>query len=93
MFTWDEDKRRKNLAKHGIDFARAAEMDFDRTICWVDERRDYGETRYVALGPAEDELFVSVYVIRDGFYRIISLRKANRRERGFYEEEIETFDE
>jgi len=50
VFTWDEKKRRLNLAKHGIDF-HDAEMIFDGPLVTVeDTREDYGEPRYVALG-------------------------------------------
>ena len=51
-----------------------------RLIWEVDDRRDYGEERRLAYGFAEGRLYVCVYTRRGRSYRIISVRKANRRE-------------
>ena len=50
MFEWDESKRRANIAKHGIDFTDAARLVWNSAVTVEDIRRDYGETRYVAIG-------------------------------------------
>ena len=52
-FEWDEDKRQSNLRKHGIDFVRAAAIFNGPVLEKVDNRYNYGETRFVALGEVE----------------------------------------
>jgi len=85
MIRWDEAKRAANLAKHGVDFAAAAEFDWDGALVVEDTRFDYGEPRYQALGIIGQRLYMLVYTpIPDGF-RVISLRKANRKEVLFHE--------
>ena len=49
-------------------------------LVWVDERFDYDETRMVALAPRNAILYYAAFVDRGGTRRIISLRRANRRE-------------
>ena len=80
IFEWDPDKDRANLQARGISFARAAEMDWTGALVTLDDRRDYGEDRFIVLGPIDGRLHVLVYVWRDNAKRIISLRKANARE-------------
>lgn len=93
MFEWDEAKRRRNLAKHGVDFESVWDMDWVNAIRLDDTRKDYGEMRYVALGLIEGQLYFCAYTERGENKRIISLRKANRKERMLYEEEAEAIDE
>jgi hypothetical protein len=83
-FDWDEQKRRKNLEKHGVDFYDAYLMFQTRTIQERDRRRDYGEPRYIALGEWGDRILVVAFTVREGTIRIISARKANRREQKRY---------
>ena len=80
MYELDETKRKKNLANHGVDFSAIESFDWEQAIVERDERRDYAEARYAALGPIDGRLHVVVFTIRGGNYRIISLRKANKRE-------------
>ncbi|WP_258195689.1 BrnT family toxin [Nitrosomonas ureae] len=61
---------------------------WDAALIWQDTRHDYGENRMVALAPIDERLFCVVYVDREDERRIISLRKANRREFDYYEQEI-----
>ena len=77
---WDEAKRAANLAKHGVDFPAAAAVLEARPLVFADERRDYGEARYVALGELAGRLLVVVFTLRGQAVRIISARKANARE-------------
>lgn len=84
-FEWDEAKRRANLAKHGLDLAVARDVFDDYRLERLDTRRDYGEDRYVALGLLRGVVVSLVYVERSGRARPISLRKATRTEREFYE--------
>jgi uncharacterized protein len=45
MYEWDETKRKKNLANHGVDFSAIESFDWEQAIVELDERRDYAETR------------------------------------------------
>ena len=86
-YVWDDEKHASNLARHGIDFATATGFDWDRSIIWQDRRRDYGERRFLALAKLATRVHLMVFTLRGGYLRIISLRKANRREVRRYEEE------
>ena len=87
-FEWDEEKAKKNLNKHGVDFDEAATVfadSFSITIHDPDHSAD--EQRYIDIGiSAADRLLVVVYAESDSIIRIISCRKATRSERVFYEE-------
>jgi len=83
-FEWDENKRMANLAKHGIDFNRAASI-FESTFVNLPKRqRDYGEERIAVLGRLEEGILFVVYTWRGDRCRIISARKARRDERERY---------
>ena len=77
---FDPAKDAGNLEKHGLSLALAAELDWDASLVWVDERYDYGELRMIALAPDTGILYCVAFVERGKTRRIISLRKANRRE-------------
>jgi uncharacterized DUF497 family protein len=77
---WDPKKSERNRRKHGIDFEAVRRLDWLQVTFDVDERKNYGETRVVAMGPIDGRLHVLVYTERDGGVRVISLRKANERE-------------
>jgi uncharacterized DUF497 family protein len=83
-FIWDERKRAANLRKHGVDFAIVERFEFDTALVVIDDRKDYGEPRYRAFGVIDDRLHVLVFTARGGQTRIISLRRANDRERKNY---------
>ena len=85
-FEWDAAKARINKAKHGIDFDLAAEFDFANAVIAIDESEIYGEERLVATGIIGLSVYVMVYVERDETIRVISLRKATKRERANYVE-------
>jgi uncharacterized DUF497 family protein len=88
VFTWDEKKRKLNLAKHGIDFHDAVTI-FDGPLVTVeDTREDYGEPRYVALGILVDVVVSLAYAERRDQVRIISIRKALRHETRFFFSQI-----
>jgi len=59
-------------------------FDFLTARIWTDERKDYGETRYTALGYIGHRLHVLVFTVRGDIRRPISLRKANHKERSKY---------
>ena len=75
-----------NREKHGLSLALAELFDLEAALLAIDERHDYDEERFVALGPLGDRLHVMVFTVRDESIRVISLRKANRREVKKYDE-------
>ncbi|TAK98715.1 MAG: BrnT family toxin [Rhodospirillaceae bacterium] len=79
-FDWAEDKRRKNLAKHSLDFADVPLLDWEAATLREDNRTDYGERRYWAYGLLHGRLHLVVFTVRGTKFRIISFRRANRRE-------------
>ncbi len=84
MFEWDRAKSEANLSARGFDFAHAARI-FDGPVLEMDdERTNYGERRVWAIGCVAGDVFFVVYTWRNGVRRIISARKANRRERDVY---------
>jgi uncharacterized protein len=91
-FTWDETKRSLNFAKHGIDFSAIDAFDWQAAILRPDIRFDYGEERWVAVGPIRDRLHVVVYVVRQDGHRLVSLRRANSREGRFHAAAIDRTD-
>ena len=83
---FDPVKDRDNFVKHGISLALAVELDWETALVWVDERFEYNETRMIALAPKTDTLYYVAFVDRGEVRRIISLRRANRREVKHYVE-------
>ena len=81
---WDEAKRANNLRKHGLDFRDAAQVLEGYTLELEDDREDYGEFRYLAVGLLRFTVVVLVYTPRENIYRIISMRKADSDEENFY---------
>ncbi len=77
---FDPAKDRLNTEKHGLSLALAASLEWDEALLWIDERRDYGEYRVLALAPKTGILYYVAFVDRGEVRRIISLRRANRRE-------------
>ena len=84
-YEWDDNKNIANIAKHGVDFSIAVDFDWSSAIETIDNRYVYGEERYIALGFIKNRLYVLVYVYRHDYIRLISLRKANKREIDYYE--------
>jgi uncharacterized DUF497 family protein len=83
---WDAAKNAANIAKHGVDFEDAIRIFEAPVLESTDERRDYGEVRTVAFGVVDDRELVVVYTVRGEHRRIISARRAHRRERKAYRE-------
>lgn len=80
QFEWDEAKHRQNLAQRGIGFDDGAMIFASEVVEHVDDRRDYGELRIRAIGMSGDGLLHLVYTRRGDVRRIISVRRANRKE-------------
>ena len=86
-FEWDDAKSDTCFADRGFDFAYVAHAFLDENrIVGLDRRWDYGEDRYRLLGAVDHRVFVVIYTMRGSTIRIISARKANRREVREYEQ-------
>lgn len=77
---FDPAKDKANQAKHGVSLAVAAELDWEAALVWFDARFEYDELRMIALAPKTEILYCVAFVDRGQARRIISLRRANRRE-------------
>lgn len=82
---FDEAKRAGTLEQRGLDMARAGEVFDGATLTIEDDRMDYGETRYITIGFLDERMVVLVWTPRGDVHRIISMRKANDREKAIYE--------
>lgn len=81
QFEWDAAKSEACFAQRGFDFAYALQMFLDQNrLVSKDSRWDYGEERYRMLGLIGPRVFCVTYTLRGSVIRIISARKANRRE-------------
>lgn len=89
--TFDPKKDEANQEKHGISLVEAVNFDWDSVRVCVDDRKDYGEIREIALGIIGSQLYCAVFVQRSETLRIISLRKANRKEVLAYVEALEHY--
>jgi uncharacterized DUF497 family protein len=84
-FEWDERKVSANLSKHQISFLTAAEVFANEILERIDDREDYGELRYIALGRVNAEVYRVLFTWRgENLIRIISAQKASRDEREIY---------
>lgn len=83
--SFDPAKNVLNIKLRGLSFERAADFDFDTATYCMDTRRDYGETRIRAFGYLNKRLYALVFVETNSGIRVISFRKANKREVSIYE--------
>ncbi|MCY3545501.1 MAG: BrnT family toxin [Gemmatimonadetes bacterium] len=81
---FDEAKRAATINARGLDMARAEEVFAGATLTVEDDRQDYGEVRYITIGFLDEAMVVLVWTRRDDVHRIISMRRANERERRLY---------
>ena len=88
-FGFDPNKDRLNVEKHGLSLSLAERLDWDAALLCIDDRQDYGETRVLALAPNTGILYYVAFVDRADVRRIISLRRANRREVKRYVQALE----
>jgi uncharacterized DUF497 family protein len=79
-YTWNENKLALNLKNHKVHFATAQHFEWESATIEPDIRKDYGESRFCAYGLIETRLHCLVFTPRNDSIRIISLRKANKRE-------------
>ena len=88
-FEWDERKRKANIEKHKVDFVYAALIFENAVLTKRDDRNDYGEPRYIAIGLVDEACFVVVYTLREpNIIRLISAWKGGTDERETYQKSI-----
>ena len=75
-FEWDEAKRQSNIQKHGIDFLGIEKAFAGETLTILDDRFDYGESRFITLGVLSGRVVVIAHTETPEVIRIISVRKA-----------------
>ena len=85
---FDPAKDESNRTKHGVSLSVASELDWEAALVWIDDRFEYGETRMIALAPKTEILYYVAFVDRGEARRVISLRRANRREVKHYVENL-----
>ena len=86
MFEWDDEKAASNEVKHSVSFPFATRIFNDENrITVIDNRRDYGEIRYISLAKIESRVYVVAFTVRSSVIRLISARKANKKEVKRYE--------
>lgn len=84
---YDPDKNQWNIKTRGISFDEFENLDFDTALIEVDNRKDYGEDRFIIQAKLNDRLHVAVFTPRgEDITRVISLRKASKKEVSAYEE-------
>lgn len=82
---WDEDKRLSNIAKHHFDFLDAEEVLFG-THVQIASSNSGNEQRWLAVGKINNRFATVIFTMRQGVYRIISVRSARKNERRKYQE-------
>ena len=89
--SYDPEKRARTLADpdRRLDFENAVHVFAGPTIDLIDDRKDYGETRWVTYGLLEGRLVALVWTQRGRRRHIISMRKANDREKKAYQEQLD----
>ena len=78
--SFDKAKDEKNIEQRNLSFEMVVDLDWDNAVIFEDTRKDYGEQRFVAVGYIDDRLHVVIFTRREEIVRVISLRKANRKE-------------
>ena len=87
---FDAAKNAANIRIRGLSFDRVVDFDWDSALVIEDRRRNYGEPRFRAMGYLDARLHVLVLVPRGAAVRIVSLRRANRREVKWHEKATAT---
>jgi len=87
LLEFDEAKSARNVRERGIGFERFGDLDFDSAVSIEDTRRVYGERRLRVMGYIDGLLHAAVVTPRGDRIRVISVRRANRREERAYAKE------
>jgi len=85
-FTFDPATDARNIAERGLSSERAADLEWDSALTVEDTRRDYGELRLRVLALLHVRLYAVVVTPRQNELRVISFRKASRKEERLYEQ-------
>ena len=85
-YEFDPDKRERKLSEHGVDLLYAARIFEGPTLEKIDDRRDYREVRWVALGLVDGVPFTVVYTMRGEKMRLISAWKGGRKDYARYKD-------
>jgi uncharacterized protein len=88
VVTFDAAKRARTLRERALDFADAEKVLSGRRFTREDERQDYGEKRYITVGLLAGRMVVVVWTPRGEARHVISMRKANEREKKRYEKNL-----
>lgn len=83
-FAWDDAKRKANVRKHGIDFADVQSIFAGYAITLPDKRLDYEEDRFITFGLVQGVVLAVAHTEETETIRIISARKATKREEEAY---------
>jgi uncharacterized DUF497 family protein len=86
--TYDLEKNAKNVLERDLPFSKVAHFNWHTATFKEDQRKNYPEQRFVAVGYLEDRLHVLCFSETNLGIRVISLRKANQREEKRYEKDI-----
>ena len=87
--TYDPEKRARTLAERGLDFDDAVQVFAGSTFDLEDDRTDYGELRWISFGLLNGRMVVLVWTPRGRGRHIISMRKANEREKKRYRKRLD----
>jgi len=90
LIEFDPLKDAANIAKHGVSLRDAERFDWDTALEREDDRFDYGEVRFIAIGLIDGRLHVMVFTegSQDDVVRVISLRPAEKHEKRFYNGQV-----
>ena len=84
--TYDRSKNLHHIDSRGLSFEQVVDFDFETANYTIDKRRDYGEIRRCAIGYLGNRLHALVFTETKNGIRVISFRKANKREVLNYEQ-------
>ena len=85
---FDPEKSARNATERGLPFDLVDEFDWSRVIVFEDDRKQYGEVRFLLFGYLDERLHVAVVTPRADDLRVISLRRANTKEVRLYAQEV-----
>ncbi|NDE89919.1 MAG: BrnT family toxin [Alphaproteobacteria bacterium] len=87
--SFDPKKRELTLLDRKLDFADCNIVFHSRHLSWIDNRRDYGEERFITVGFLNERMVVVAWTWRNKTRHIISLRKANEREKKKFKNQMD----
>jgi len=88
QFEWDENKRRSNLAKHGVGFSDASKVFEGPTLTFEDDRFAYSEQRFITMGLLQGNVVVVAHTESQNDVRVISMREGTKYEQVIFFENL-----